>query len=117
MDTHFDLLGLFHLIYGGLLLLIGLGVGILMSGVGAVSGDADATALLGLLGGGFGFVMAAFALPYLLAGWGLRKRRRWARILAMIVGALALLSVPLGTALGVYTFWALLKPEAEEAFA
>jgi hypothetical protein len=117
MDQHFDLLGLLHMIYGALILLVGLGVGLMMSGIGAASGDAEALTALGALGGGFGFIMAVFALPYILAGWGLRKRRRWARVLAMVVGALALLSIPIGTALGVYTFWALLKPEAEAAFA
>jgi len=116
MDKHFELLGLFHIVYGVLILLIGLGMGFVLSGVGVVSGDAAAFTAMRALGGVFGVIMAVFAAPYVLAGWGLRQRRPWARILAMVVGALALLSIPVGTALGIYTFWALLKPEAEDAF-
>ena len=37
-------------------------------------------------------------------------------VLALILGGLALLSVPIGTALGVYTLWSLLQPDASEAF-
>ena len=57
-------------------------------------------------------ISAAVALPSLLAGWGLRKRRPWSRILALVVGALSLPSMPLGTALGIFAFVTLLRPEA-----
>ena len=117
MDHHFDLLGVLYLGYGALLLLVGLGVALLLGGIGAASGNADAFAAMGAVSGIVGLVLAVFALPYLAAGWGLRNRAGWARILALILGALALFSFPIGTALGVYTFWALLKPEAPEAFS
>jgi hypothetical protein len=35
----------------------------------------------------------------------------------MVLGALSLLSFPVGTALGVYTLWALTRPDAAAAFS
>jgi hypothetical protein len=43
----------------------------------------------------------------LIAGYGLLQRRPWGRIVAIIVAILALLKIPFGTALGIYTLWVL----------
>lgn len=48
-----------------------------------------------------------------VAGLGLTHRAPWARILSIVLGFLALLNVPFGTALGIYTIWALLPPGAD----
>jgi hypothetical protein len=50
------------------------------------------------------------------AGWGLLQRESWARLIALILGFIALLSVPLGTALGIYTLWVLLPAESEREY-
>jgi len=34
-------------------------------------------------------------------------------MLAIVLGALSLLSIPIGTLLGIYTIWALTKPESQ----
>ena len=59
--------------------------------------------------GGFLFLIAALNFA---TGWGLLKIRPWARGLAIVLGALALLHFPFGTALGVYTLWVLLSGNA-----
>lgn len=46
-------------------------------------------------------------------GWALMDRRPWARIVAIILGVLALFHPPVGTALGIYTLWVLLSRDAE----
>jgi len=38
-------------------------------------------------------------------GWSLLQRKPWARTLSIVMGILALLKFPLGTALGIYTLW------------
>jgi hypothetical protein len=83
------------------------------------SEDPDATlgaALVGFTGLGMALVFTLAAIPCLLAGWGLRKRRRWARVLAIIVAAVGLLRFPLGTAFGIYVLWVLLSKRTEEFF-
>ena len=49
-------------------------------------------------------------------GWGLLERRHWARIRAIVFGALALLNIPFGTALGVYTLYVLVPEESEREY-
>ncbi|MGH9743117.1 MAG: hypothetical protein ACRD51_12305 [Candidatus Acidiferrum sp.] len=63
----------------------------------------------GLLAGGA--MMALFAAAYLVFAWGLLERKPWARILGIVLAFLALLRIPFGTALGIYTLWVLL-PES-----
>jgi zinc-ribbon domain len=48
----------------------------------------------------------------LAAAWGLWQRAGWARVLALILGIIALFHFPLGTALGIYTLWVLLPRDA-----
>jgi uncharacterized membrane protein (DUF2068 family) len=64
----------------------------------------------------FAVVFLAMAALDFLVGWGLLQRARWARVLALVMGVIALIHVPFGTALGIYTLWALLPAEAEAQY-
>ena len=66
-----------------------------------------------------GFAVPAIILSTLLscglalvAGLGLLRARRWGRPLAIVAAVLAMLQLPLGTALGVYTLWVLASSRA-----
>jgi hypothetical protein len=50
----------------------------------------------------------------ILVGWSLMTRQPWARTLAIIIGILELLKIPLGTALGIYTLWVLAPARSGE---
>ncbi|HEV2383033.1 MAG TPA: zinc ribbon domain-containing protein [Terriglobia bacterium] len=63
--------------------------------------------------GGLGVFLSATAVIGLAAGWGLLDRRLWARMLAIVIGCLSLLSFPFGTALGIYTLWVLASAGAD----
>jgi hypothetical protein len=63
-----------------------------------------------------GLFLFVISLPGLLAGYGLLQRRPWARILGIIVGALHVFNIPIGTAIGIYTFVVLADPQAEAYF-
>jgi hypothetical protein len=51
-----------------------------------------------------------------IVGIGLLTRQSWARIAAIIVGALNLWNFPFGTALGFYTLWVLTSAEHEAEY-
>jgi hypothetical protein len=55
-------------------------------------------------------------IPGMVAGYGLLRRKAWGNILAMVVGFLGLVNFPLGTAIGIYTFWVLLQDSAADYF-
>jgi hypothetical protein len=52
----------------------------------------------------------------IIAGVGLLQRAEWSRMLAIVVGCVSLISMPFGTAIGIYTLWVLLSPNAEMEF-
>ena len=56
-------------------------------------------------------MLAFFGLLHFVLAWGLYERQSWARFLGLILGFLALIRFPFGTALGIYTIWVLL-PES-----
>jgi hypothetical protein len=63
-----------------------------------------------------GWLILTKAAAGFLAGWGLLQREGWARTVALVVGFIALLNVPIGTALGVYTLWVLLPSRSDEEY-
>jgi len=59
-----------------------------------------------------GIFLGLFGVLHLVLAWGLFERESWARMLGLVMGFLALLRFPLGTALGIYTLWVLLPEES-----
>jgi hypothetical protein len=51
-----------------------------------------------------------------IAGWGLLQREEWARIFALVMGFIALINVPVGTGLGIYTLWVLLPSQSDDEY-
>jgi hypothetical protein len=116
IQLHISILGwLFILEHAVLLVIAGLAFMVLPT-IGAVSRDADATVVLSILGTGFGLFMLLLALPGILAGYGLLKRKSWGRVLALVIGILGLVNFPLGTAIGVYTLIVLMQHSATDYF-
>jgi hypothetical protein len=56
------------------------------------------------------------ALAGIVTGWGLLGKQPWARMAAIILGAVNLIEMPFGTALGIYTLWVLLPSESEQQY-
>jgi hypothetical protein len=65
---------------------------------------------------GIGFVFLVGAALGLAAGWGLLQREGWARMLAIVIGALNVFDPPFGTAIGIYTLWVLLPTDSEREY-
>jgi hypothetical protein len=51
-----------------------------------------------------------------VAGWGLLQHEDWARMVALVLGFLVLVNVPIGTAIGIYTLWVLLPSQSEAEY-
>ena len=85
--------------------------------LGAIEGDPVPVWLAGGIGVVFAVIMSIAALPNLLAGYGLLKRRQWGRVLAIIVAVIDLPAFPFGTALGIYTLAILLHGETQRLFS
>ena len=116
MRQHIPILGWCFIVYHGILAVIGIVVGVFVFGAGAISGERQAMFITGTIGAAIVVLLVVISLPGIIAGIGLLKFRPWAPILAIIVGALHLLSFPFGTALGVYTLVVLLNAETPALF-
>ena len=63
-----------------------------------------------------GGALAIFGIGHLVLAWGLFQREPWARVLGLVLGILALLRPPFGTALGIYTLWVLLPERSGQEY-
>lgn len=124
MSSRVDLVGALFVIWGILTTLIGLSTLALAVGAVAIMDSASRA------GGGHlaaGLTVAAFTTLALMAIlWGgahiavgvpLGRRRPWGRLLALALGAVDLLILPYGTALGCYALWVLLNEEERASFS
>jgi hypothetical protein len=121
MASHIRVVAWLHIVFGGLGLCAALVALFLFGGAaGLVSmGGQDgriAASIMGILAVVAFVALLVLSLPGLIAGVGLLSFRPWARILMIILSALHLLNVPLGTALGAYGLWALLSNEGSRLF-
>jgi hypothetical protein len=116
MEQHVKLVAIFNIALGSILAFVGLIAFIFFTGIGIASGDPEAIPILGVVGSvGFAF-MLGFALPGILGGVGLLKRKEWARILVIAASCIDLFAIPVGTALSIYTFWVLFNDETIKLF-
>lgn len=107
-EQHSKYVGVAHLVYGGVYLLLTLlfMLFFLAMFVSSLPNGND---------GGLGFLLViwvffsifwlAFVIPSFVAGYGLLKHKRWARTAAIVGGVVSGMSFPIGTAVCVYTFW------------
>ena len=122
MFTHVKVLGALFLAMGVLGLVGALFSSVafgLLAGVVGASGDEGAplgSAVLGFTGLALTIALVLFSAPSIVCGWGLLKFRPWARILAIILAAIALLGFPYGTVFGVYALWVLFSKGTEAVF-
>lgn len=123
MTDHVRILGLLHVVYGMFGILAGIIVMLIFGGLAGLvsmadrSGDAlIAVPILGGIGAFVFILLLVLSLPGIVAGFGLLQLQPWARILTIVLSALELMSVPLGTVLGIYGLWVLLSPGGEQLF-
>lgn len=115
LQLHITILGWLYIVGHAVLLVVGAFVFFLLTGVGVATGEAEAAGVLGIVGTSVGLLLTALGLPGVLAGYGLLRHRPWARVLAIVVGVLGLVNVPVGTAIGLYALL-VLTPEAAQPY-
>jgi hypothetical protein len=120
---HVDLLGVLFVVWGLLTTLVG--VSTLALGVGAVALITSANrseggqVAAGLTAAAFttlAVIAMLWGVAHVVVGVPLRRRRGWARIMALMLGSIDLLLLPYGTALGVYALWVLLSERGKALF-
>lgn len=116
LQQHIVILGWLYIVGHALLLVVGAFVFFLLTGIGVATGEAEAAGVLGVVGTSVGLLLTALGLPGVLAGYGLLRHRPWARVLAIVVGVLGLVNIPVGTAIGIYALLVLTQEAAQPYF-
>ncbi len=116
MEKHVHVLGILHIVYNALGLLIGIFIFWVLMGAGIISKDSEAITILFIVATSLASFFIIMSVPGILGGIFLIKWKNWARIVVLILGFLSLLEIPFGTALGIYTIWVLLNDETIELF-
>jgi|ERR1700746_638974 hypothetical protein len=112
LENHLSTLGTLWVVVGVLFLLPALGLFFASSVAHFVIHDSVIARTLGpLLLTIIGGTILLIAVGGILVGMGLRDRKPWARVVAIVLGVIALFHPPFGTALGIYTLWVLMSDE------
>ena len=122
MATHVKVIAVLYLICGASLALGAFFLPAILGMVAALvgsSGDPDAgmaSAILGLTGIGVSVMFIAFAIPFIVIGWGMLTFRPWSRSAGIVLGVLCLPQIPVGTVIGIYALVILFRKDTEALF-
>jgi len=116
MQKHLTAISALHIGFGIFNIVIGLVLFALLSGIGFFVDDSQARFVLSIIGISIATFLILISIPGIIGGIGLLKYKNWSRILILIISALGLLNIPFGTALGIYSIWALVQDETIKLF-
>lgn len=108
LEEHNRMLGILHIVYGGLhtlVMLLIIGVMLFVIGAAGTQFDAPPAAFLLLVAILGGFFALIYTVPSYVAGYAMLKRKPWARVASLIAAVIEVMNVPFGTALGIYALW------------
>ena len=114
MAKHINILGSLFLTCSILMIIAGFAVNYFVPMAGEISGDSTAIRITSIIGQSIGTALFIFAAPGFIGGYGLITKKSWSRVFGIILSCLSLLSIPFGTAIGIYGLWALFKDETIE---
>jgi hypothetical protein len=125
MQQHIKILGVLNIVWGAMgafaglaiMLIFGVAFGIVGSASYQQPGASVALPIIAIIGGAISIFLLLISVPAIIAGIGLIRFRPWARVLSIIISALHLLNIPIGTALGIYGLWVLFSQESQQYFA
>lgn len=118
MKKHVTFVAALHIGFGVLGLIGSIVIYFLLNFAQSFVDDVEiATMLMNALKIFLPLMLAVGSILGIVGGMGLLSYKGWARILVIVLSALDCLNVPIGTAKGVYSIWALLQDETVELFS
>ena len=116
MEKHINVVAALQIGLSIFNLLIALLIFTVLNLVGGFVDEPNANNILSLIADILAIVFIVISIPGIVAGMGLYKRKEWARILTLFLSIIEIFSFPIGTAIGIYSIWALIQPETIAAF-
>ena len=116
MEKHINIVAAIQIGFSILGVIIAVTVYTVLNLVGDFTDDQEANFILSLVANGLATFLIILAIPGIIGGIGLLKRKEWSRILILVLSVLDLFHFTVGTAVGIYSIWALVQPEVVAAF-
>lgn len=116
MENHVTLVAVINIAFGFLELIIAI---IVLAGIIAASFVTEKTEphnIMPFAGSAVFFLLIFTSIPEIIGGFGLLKRKAWARILILVIAVTDLLWIPLGTVIGIYELWTMLQEDTRRLF-
>ena len=116
MEKHITLVAALNIGFGFLGIIIAFITFTAIVGSGLLSADPEAVAVTSVVGTSVASLIFILSVPEIIGGFGLLKKKSWARILVLIIAVLDLLFIPVGTLIGIYELWVLLNDDVIQLF-
>ncbi len=116
MKKHVNIAGILQIVFGSFLVIGALAIGVVFGFIDQFVDDPTALKILGIISTPIMILMLLFGGGMIAGGIGLFHCKPWARILTLVLGAMGLLNVPIGTLKGVYIIWVLVQSETISLF-
>jgi hypothetical protein len=116
VKTHVQVVAALNIAAGAIYVAIAAVIFLFVGGTGgivAAQGELRAAGILTVVTFAICGLLTLIALPSIIAGWGLFAGKNWARPVTLVLAIFHLPNFPFGTALGVYSLWVLLQPDAD----
>ena len=116
MKIHINILGSLFLTFSILMIIGGVVVYHILPMAREMSGDSIAIRITSIIGESISLILFILALPGFICSYGLITKQSWSRVFGIVLSCFSLLSIPLGTAIGIYGLWVLFKDETIDIF-
>ncbi len=117
MKKHVHVAAILQIVFGSLNVIGALVIAFAFGLVDQFIDDATAIKVLAIVGTPLVVMLLLFGGAMIAGGIGLLSCKSWARTLTLVMAAIGLLNIPIGTLKGVYIIWALVQSETVSLFA
>ena len=121
MEKHVTLAGALQIGYGALGVLAAMATFMFIVGGGLlgglISGEEDIVIpITFFVGTAVSMWLLIISVPGIIGGIGVLRHQSWARYLILVLSVVELFSMPIGTAVGVYSIWVLAQDDTAKLF-
>jgi hypothetical protein len=117
MKKHIHVAAILQIVFGSLNVIGAMAVAFAFGFVDQFVDDPTAIKVLAIVGTPLIVMLLLFGGAMIAGGIGLLSCKPWARVLTLVMAALGLLNIPIGTLKGVYIIWVLVQTETISLFA
>lgn len=117
MEKHVTFVAVINIAFGFLGIFFGLVLLVVLVGAGIISNDPQAMTITTIVGVAIACFLILTSIPEIIGGFGLLKRKTWARVLVLVIAVMDLMFIPLGTLIGIYALWVLLQEDTAKLFS